>query len=102
MAKRTLRTATSPEDREAQLVALAVDLAEKQLRDGTAPATTVNHYLKLGSMREQLERQRLEGEIAQLKAKTEYLEQSRVSEEAYREALEAFKTYAGVTDEEVV
>ena len=30
------RIATSPEARENQLIALAVDLAEQQLRDGTA------------------------------------------------------------------
>lgn len=41
--------ATTPEARENQLIALAVDLAEKQMREGTASAQVITHYLKLGS-----------------------------------------------------
>jgi hypothetical protein len=63
--------ATTPEARENQLIALAVDLAEKQLSEGTASSQVISHYLKLGSTREQLEKQKLEKENELLKAKTE-------------------------------
>lgn len=52
--------ASTPEARENQLIALAVDLAEKQLANGTASAQVINHYLKLGSSREKLEQLRIE------------------------------------------
>ena len=44
-----MRPALTPEARENQLVSLAVDLAEKQLREGTASSQVITHYLKLGS-----------------------------------------------------
>ena len=52
-----MRRALSPEAREQQLVAMATDLAEKQLRDGTASSQVITHYLKLGSTRERLEQE---------------------------------------------
>ena len=50
-----IRPASSPEAREKQLISLAVNLAEKQLMEGTASSQVITHYLKLGSTREQLE-----------------------------------------------
>ena len=46
------RIATSPEARENQLIALAVDLAEQQLRDGTASSQVISHFLKMASTKE--------------------------------------------------
>lgn len=86
--------AASPDAREKQLISLAVDLAEKQLMEGTASAQVITHYLKLGSMRERLERQKLEEENKLLRAKTEALESSRRVEELYSEAIRAFKSYS--------
>ena len=63
------KPARTVEQREAQMINLALELAEKQLREGTAPATTVNHYLKLASTREQLEVEKLRNETELLKAK---------------------------------
>ena len=40
-SKRCSRVAASPEARENQLIALAVDLAEQQLRDGTASSQVI-------------------------------------------------------------
>ena len=94
------RPATTPEAREGQLVALATNLAEKQLRDGTASAQVITHYLKHGSQREQLERQRLENENLLTQAKIEQMQSQARVEEMYGEALRAMKSYAGNDDDE--
>lgn len=89
------RRATTPEGRENQLVALAVDLAERQLREGTASAQVISHFLKLGSTREQLEQQRLEHENALLQAKAEALAASGRIEELIANAVAAMRSYTG-------
>lgn len=86
---------TTPEARENQLVALAVDRAEQQLRDGTASAQVITHYLKLGSPREVLERERLAKENALLDAKIEDMASAARVEELYGKALDAMRTYQG-------
>lgn len=93
--KRKMRPALTPESRENQLVSLAVDLAEQQLRDGTASSQVITHYLKLGSTREKLERERLEEENKLLRAKTENLQSMKRVEELYSEALRAMRNYNG-------
>lgn len=93
--RKTGRPATTPEGRENQLVALAVDLAEKQLADGSASAQVISHYLKLGSTREQLEQERLSRENELLRAKVEQLASTKRIEELYQSALNAMRTYAG-------
>ena len=95
------RPAMSPEARENQMIAYAVDLAEKQLREGTASSQVITHYLKLGSSKERREREKLERENELLRAKAENLQSAQRSEEVYREALKAMRTYSGqITDEE--
>lgn len=94
------RPATTPEVRENQLVALAVDLAEKQLRDGTATSQVISHYLKLGSTRERLEQERLANENVLLKAKAEALSAQARIEELYSEAIRAMRSYAGQEEPE--
>lgn len=93
--------ARSPEARENQMIALAVDLAEKQLIEGTASAQVITHYLKLGTLKEQLEREKLEKENELLKAKTEAIQSAQRVEELYSNALEAMRRYSGdYTDDE--
>lgn len=94
-SRKNLRPATTPENRENQLVNLAVDLAEKQLADGTASAQVISHYLKLGSTREQLEQERLRGENSLLKAKQDAMASTKRIEELYEAALNAMRNYAG-------
>ena len=91
--------ATTPEGREAQLVSLAVDLVERRLIDGTATSAEVVHVLKLGSERERLERDKLARENELLKAKQENLEAMKRSEAVYEEALQAFRSYRGETED---
>ena len=92
---RKIRPALSPEARENQLVSLAVDLAERQLLDGTASSQVITHYLKLGSAKERLERERLEEENKLLKAKTEQIQSQKRIEELYADAISAMKRYSG-------
>lgn len=87
--------ATTPEVRENQLISLAVDLTEKQLRDGTASSQVITHYLRLGSTRERLEQQRLLGENELLRAKIEQLGSMKRLEELYAGAIEALRGYRG-------
>jgi hypothetical protein len=94
------RPATTPDAREGQLVALATNLAEQQLRDGTASAQVITHYLKHGSRRERLEQQRLENENLLTQAKIEQLQSQARVEEMYSQALKAMRTYSGNDDED--
>lgn len=89
------RHATTPEARENQLIALAVDLSERQLREGTASSQVITHYLKLGSTREQLEQQRLRVENELGRAKVEAMESAKRVEELYGDAILAMRSYAG-------
>lgn len=87
--------ATTPEARENQLIALAVELAEKQIIAGTASSQVISHYLKLGSSREKLEQERLSQENALLQVKKEAMESQKRVEELYKTALDAMRSYAG-------
>lgn len=89
------RPATTPEGRENQLIAAATDLAEKQMREGTASAQVITHYLKLGSSREKLEQQRLENENRLMSKKVEIMESAKRVEDLYESALNAMRSYAG-------
>ena len=93
------RPAKSLEARENQLIALAVDLAERQLRDGTASAQVTTHYLKLGSTTHRLEKERLERENELLKAKLEDHSAAKRTEELYANALNAMRKYSGQRDD---
>ena len=89
------RPATTVAGREGQLVSLAIDLAEKQLADGTASSQVITHYLKLGSTREQLEQERLAHENELVRVKVEALESAKKVEELYANALNAMREYSG-------
>lgn len=87
--------APTPEGRENQLIAAAVNLAEKQLLDGTASPSVITHYLRLASDKERLEREKLERENELLRAKAEAYESNRRTEEMYTKAIEAMRRYSG-------
>lgn len=87
--------ATTPEGRENQLISLSYDLAEKRLREGTASAQEVTHFLKLGSSREKLEQERLKHENQLTQAKIESLAAAERVEELYKQALGAMSAYQG-------
>lgn len=87
------RPALTLEDREDEMICLAVDLAEQQLRDGTASSQVISHYLKLGSTKNRLEKAKLEEETKLLKAKTGALETAKNMESLLREAIAAMTDY---------
>ncbi len=89
------RPAMTPEAREKQIIADAMDLAEKQIREGTASSQVITHFLKLGSMREKLERERLIEENKLLKAKTQAIEAERDNKALYLDAIKAMRKYSG-------
>lgn len=95
-----MRPATTPEAREGQLISLATDLVEQRLRDGTATSQEVVHFLRLGSMRERLERERLENENILLRAKTEAIESQAKIEQLYANAIKAMQRYSGNGDDD--
>lgn len=95
-----IRPALTPEARENQLIYLATNLAEQQLRDGTASSQVITHYLKLGSTKERLEKEILEENKKLLAAKTENLQSAKRIEELYTNAIAAMKRYSGHDNEE--
>lgn len=96
------RPATNPDARENQLIALAVDLVEERLRKGTASSAETVHFLKMGSTKERLAREKEEEEIKLLKAKTEAIQSAKQVEELYKEALTAMRTYSGNNGDEPI
>lgn len=93
--KRRQAPATTPEGRENQLIALAVDLAEKQLLEGTASSQVISHYLKLGSTKEKIEKEILQEQKKLITAKTEAMQSAKNVEELYKTALDAMRSYGG-------
>lgn len=94
-ATKRMRPATTPEARENQLISLAVDLAERQLLEGTASSQVITHYLKLGTQKERIEREILEKQKELIEAKTQNLQSAQRTEELYTKALEAMRNYGG-------
>ena len=95
---RKIRPALTPEARENQMISLAVDVAEQQMLKGTASSQVITHFLKLGSRKEQLEREKLENENELLRTRIKALESSEKSEEMYAKVLKAIKEYSGRED----
>lgn len=90
--------ATTPDERENQLIEAAVDLAEQQLLAGEASAQVITHYLKLGSSRERLEQQRIKNEVLLLETKREMMESEKRTEQLMIDALNAMRNYTGAND----
>lgn len=96
------RPATTPEGRENEVVSLAIDLAEQQIRDGNASSQVITHFLKLGSTREQLEQERLKHENELTKVKIESIESQKRVEDLYTEALNAMRSYTGQIPDSII
>ena len=103
-AKQTSASSSSPRSRpplsmeakENEMISLAMDVAEQQLRDGTASAQVITHFLKLGSTRERLEKEILEKQKELTEVKTQNIQMSQRSDELYAEALAAMRRYSGM------
>lgn len=89
------KPASTSEGRDNLLISLAMDLAERQMREGTASAQVISHWLKMGSPRERLEQERLVRENELLREKVEALSSAKRMEELYEQAIDAMRTYSG-------
>ncbi len=97
--KRKARPALDPEARENQMIALAVDLAEKQLIEGTASSQVITHFLKLGTTKTELEKEKLRRENDVLSAKAKAYQSGEEMKELYERAIEAMRDYNGRSDD---
>lgn len=91
--------AKTPEARERQMVNLAVDVAESRMMNGTASDGLITHYLKIASIREEKERLKLDLENKLLQAKADQIGSQVRSEEMYKKAMDAFRSYSGGGEE---
>lgn len=94
-SKTKFKPALTPEGRENQMIALAMDLAEQQLRDGTASSQLITEFVKRGSAKARLENEKLREENRLLRARTENIESAKEVEKLYKEALDAMRDYSG-------
>ena len=93
-----MRPALTPEARENQMISLAMDLAEQQLRDGTASSQLITEFVKRGSTKARLEKEILREQKELMEAKTENLRSSKRIEELYNDAIKAMRNYSGNGD----
>lgn len=89
----------SPEDQEERLIALANNLAEEKLRDGTASSQLISLYVKMGSTEERIKKRLMNEQVELAKAKTEAMQSAKRVEELYEKAIEAMKGYVASEDE---
>lgn len=89
------RPANLPENQEANLINLAMQTAEQQLRDGTASSQVITHFLKLATEQTKLERVKTQKEIELLAQKKKAIEQEAQTEQMFKDAIAAMQTYAG-------
>lgn len=87
------RRARSLERREDQLIALAYDLVEERIRNGTATSQETVEFLRRGSTKARLEKEIMEEQKKYMKAKTEAIESAKKIESMYSEAMKAFRSY---------
>lgn len=97
-SQKNIRPAFTEEAREKQLIGLAVDLAEKQLLEGTASSQVITHFLKLATAKTQLEQEKLQRENELLRVKAESIQSQERTEALYLDAIEAMKRYSGNGD----
>ena len=98
--KRRIRLATTPENRESQLIALATERVEQRILDGTASAQELIHFLRLGTTEKQLEMEKLKHENELLKAKTQAIKEQQEVSKMFADAVAAMTSYRMPTEED--
>ncbi len=94
--KTSSRPIMSPEAYENRLINKAYKAVEKRIESGEATAAELVHFLRQGSIKEQLELEKLKKENELLKAKTESIASQKEVKELYAEAINAFRRYSGI------
>lgn len=92
--------ARTPEEEEDYMISISVRAAEKQILEGRASSQLLTHYLKLATVKERLEKEKLEAEVELLKAKKESLESTRQLEVLYADAIKAVALYTGNSEDD--
>ena len=77
------------------MINYAIDLAEQQLIDGTASSQVITHFLKLGTTRAEIEKEKIRAEIEEKRAKVKAIENSEEMKVLYENAIKAMRDYAG-------
>lgn len=95
MGKRKTAPARTPEQRESQLISLAMDNAERMMREGNAPSQVVTHFLKLATSKNTLELEKLRADKELAEAKVVDMQMRQRTDEKYEAALNAFRIYSG-------
>ena len=93
-------SARTPEEEEDYMISISVRAAEKQILEGRASSQLLTHYLKLATVKERLEKEKLEAEVELLKAKKESLESTRQLEVLYADAIKAVALYTGNSEDD--
>lgn len=94
------RPPLTPEGQENLMISLAMDLAEQQLRDGTASSQLITEFVKRGSTKARLEKEMMEEQKALMVAKREALESAQRVEALYEDAIKAMRHYGGHNDQD--
>ncbi len=92
------RPALTPEARENQLIAEAIDLVEQRILNGTASSQETTHFLKLGSTKSQYEKEVLKMQCELMQTKIDNIKSYEKNEEFQQQVLDAFRTYSGEDD----
>ena len=100
MQTTSILSASTPEGRENELIDMAYNEVARRIANHEATSAELVHFLKMGSEKERLERSKIEAEMELQRAKTVAIEEGRSMEAIAKEAMEAFKRYSGVEDEE--
>lgn len=98
--RKKLRPALSPEARENQMIALAVDLAEQQLIDGTASAQVITHFLKLGTTKAELEKEKIRKETEFIGTKIQMADSIEEQKKLAEDAIKAMRNYSGTGEDD--
>lgn len=92
--------ARTPEQRENQLISLAVDEAERRLKKGTASSQLICLLLSLATSKAKLELEKIRSDLRVSEAKIRQIDAQESSGDLYAEAIRAFKEYSGDPAEE--
>ena len=98
--RRRRRQAQTPEERENQLISLALDRVEERMMNRTATAQEYIQFIRMASSKARAEADKVALELELVKAKTENLRMQQRNDEMFANALKAFKRYSGASEDD--
>ena len=93
--------AKTPKAREHQMINLALDQAELQLREGTAATPVVVHYLKLATKEQELREKQLDADIRLREKRIDEIDASAELIEMMDKAIKSMREYQGHDEEQI-